>query len=227
MVRRESRMILSPVCGFLPFLAHLNLIWNLPNPRMRTSSPRASAAFMISNRELTISVARRRVRNTQSISGNKNCCLPLGVFLKRTSCRTRWMISVLFNDMIGKLWDLGNHVKTLDNACCGDDTFSKVPGGRPPSFHRVTDGGPPGSRSEGSGEQGGGRPARHREPLRRGGRASPVCNSIEMTRPGASVLKKRHHHLAIFAYSVQKSFARALRFFHNSPFWAKSVIPLP
>ncbi len=29
------------------------------------------------------------------------------------------------------------------------------------------------------GEQGGGRPARHREPLRRGGRASPVRNVLK------------------------------------------------
>ncbi len=55
----------------------------------------------------------------------------------------------------------------------GHDVFSKVTGGRPVFTSEAVGGGAPGlvPQKRGTGR---GCPARHREPLRRGGRASPA-----------------------------------------------------
>jgi hypothetical protein len=89
----DGRIIASPVRGFLPFLPHMNFVRNFPKREILTSSPLARASFIFSNRELTISVARLLLKKIQSISGNKNICLLLRLFLKRTFSLTRFTMS--------------------------------------------------------------------------------------------------------------------------------------
>jgi hypothetical protein len=97
----DRRMSVSPVWGFLPFLAHLKFTWNLPKPEIRTSSPLARVFLNISNRLSTISSARLRLRNAQSISGNKNRWGPLYRLLNLTFFITLSTISVLVSVIRG------------------------------------------------------------------------------------------------------------------------------
>lgn len=99
-VLRESRIMGSPVWGFLPFLAHLNLTWNLPKPDKSTSSPSTRRSLMISRRASTSSVARFLFNSSKSNSGNRYCCLSRFDFLMRVFSITLLTISDFVNAII-------------------------------------------------------------------------------------------------------------------------------